>query len=196
LSVSKKESDSFAQAYLTDASLNRLVFAAQKYKAFWTEKRKQMVKDREQDRDAADKFIDEVFNNLDFWVDLQNDWKKSGLSSTQPTSSVTTTNDGEDNENKLVVVVFDEARGLLDDEDPDNSLFLALRRSLADAYKTPSLYIHMFGVLMDTSSKTANFSPSRENDPSARAFHGSKLFDPYLLPGTKDVRYDDKQDWS
>jgi hypothetical protein len=41
---------------------------------------------------------------------------------------------------------------------------------------------------------TNNISRSLANESSAKLFHGSKLFGPCLLPGMKDVRYDDKQD--
>jgi hypothetical protein len=70
---------------------------------------------------------------------------------------------------------------------------LAIRRSLITAFKARP--VRLFGVFMDTSSKTANFSPSRQYDPSARAYDGSRLFDPYLLPGMNDVRYDMRCDW-
>jgi hypothetical protein len=74
------------------------------------------------------------------------------------------------NENVLVVVVIDEARGLPNEKDPNNSLFLAQKRSLADAYDDDSSNIHMFGVFIDMSLKTANFALSIANDPSTRAF--------------------------
>jgi hypothetical protein len=154
---------------------------------------------QELDQNANDqlkeKFIDIVFNNPDFWMNVQADWNNSILSSTQSSSGVKSNKSTKNTKKGLVVVVFDEARGLQTDENPDRNLFLAIRRSLADVYGDDSLNVHMFGVFMDTSSKTENFSPSMAYDPSARVTQGYKLFDPYLLPGMNDVRYDDKQDW-
>jgi hypothetical protein len=109
-----------------------------------------MLKGGKQSEDAINRFIDAVFNTDEFWKRVKKHM------SIQPASAFTTT---KDDENVFVVVVFDEARGLLDDDNPKNSLFLAIRRSLADAYEKVSLKCHMFGVFMDTSSKTANFSP-------------------------------------
>jgi hypothetical protein len=37
----------------------------------------------------------------------------------------------------IVVVVFDETRELLNDDDPNDILFLAMRRSMANVYKAP-----------------------------------------------------------
>jgi hypothetical protein len=71
--------------------------------------------------------------------------------------------------------------------------FLALRRSLADAYRVTSSNTHMFGGFIDTSFKALCNAPSMEQGSSAGIFQGSNLFDPYLRPGMKDVPYDDKQ---
>jgi hypothetical protein len=75
--------------------------------------------------------------------------------------------------------------------------FWQIRRSLADTYNDTSLNVQIFGVFMGTTSETANFYTSESYDPSARASKGYKLFDPYLLPGFEDVRYDSDatQDW-
>jgi hypothetical protein len=172
---------------LTNQSLHRLAFAAHRYKIYWTEKRETMLKGREQSEDAKDQFIDAVFNNHDFWKNVKEDWNKSQLIPKQTTK---------DKASVFVVVVFDESRELMNDQDPNSSLFLAIRRSLADAYAydIPSLNLHMFGVFIDTSYETAK-PPSIPYSPSARMFQGSNLFNPFLLPGMKDVRYDDNQDW-
>ena len=74
LEVVKSAGDNVAQSSLTPESYKRLVFATQRNRTFWTEKRKTMLKDREQDDKATDKFIDDVFNNKSFWLDSQKAW--------------------------------------------------------------------------------------------------------------------------
>ena len=182
LVVDKTKTDS--EKRLTNESYYRLLFAAQRYQSFWSQKKK-LLEGQEHNEGAVNEFLNQVFNNSDFWKFVSGDWKVSGEDFIQNYSS-----DRQDS--TLAVVVFDEARGLLNKE-PEDNLFLAIRRSLITAYEKTS--VRMFGVFMDTSSKTANFSPSSQYDPSARAYRGSLLFDPYLLPGMKDVRNGNKQDW-
>jgi hypothetical protein len=62
---------------LTNESYYRLLFAAQRYKTFWTKKREKMVEGRAEDVDAVNKFIGVVFNNPGFWKDVQQDWEKN-----------------------------------------------------------------------------------------------------------------------
>jgi hypothetical protein len=188
LEVDQKYEGILTRLHLTNISISRLVFAALRYKAFWTEKRQEILGGREQNEDANEQFIDAVFNNHDFWVNVENDWNNAKFSLTQLCSE-------DSKENLLVVVVFDEARGLLNDEDPNSSLVLAIRRSLASVYIDDTLHVNMFAVFMDTFFSTPNFAPTMVRDSSARQFQGDQLFDPYLLPDMNDVRYDDKQDW-
>jgi hypothetical protein len=64
--------------------------------------------------------------------------------------------------------------------------------------ETSSLNIHVFGVFIDTSFKDIifyNASSMVTKLVYKDTFQESKLFDPYLLHGMKNVRYDDKQDW-
>ena len=110
-----------------------------------------MLQDREQDEVAVDSSIEQVFNNLDVWSDSKLETWKNALS-----SLTTTTIDKNEEESVPVVVVFDEACGLLGDKNTDNSLLLGMTRtSLADIYTDAPLNVQMFGLFMDTSSKTA-----------------------------------------
>jgi hypothetical protein len=90
----------------------------------------------------------------------------------------------------IVVVILDEARELLNDDEPNGILFLTVQRSLASIYKRPFVDICISGVFMDTSSKTADISPFIAYDPSAGVFRGSNLCDLYMFSGMKDVRKD------
>ena len=81
----------------------------------------------------------------------------------------------------LVVVVFDEAAGMLttdvkekSDSDETTSLFLSSRRSLGETKE-------LFGIYTDTSSKLANFAPQSHHDRSSRvSIGGAMLFHPFV----------------
>jgi hypothetical protein len=145
-----------------------------------------MLQGQDQNVPSKDQFIDLVFNNLDFWKNVQEDWYNNAFS-----SAASNTKSKDNHENLLVVVVFDEALRLINEKDPNKSLFRAIMQSLAFAYNNSLLKVCMFGVFMDTTLGAADFPPPKViNDSSAKEFQGSNLFDPYLLPGMKDVRYD------
>jgi hypothetical protein len=114
LEVGKIEINKVTQTSLTDASLSRLVFAAQRYYTIWKKNRKDILKGQEQNEDAKEQFINYMFKNHDqFGAQLPNDWNKSKLSLTQSSSAVASINDSKDRKSFLFVVAFDEARELL-----------------------------------------------------------------------------------
>jgi hypothetical protein len=133
-----------------------------------SEEREQMLKkDRAQIEDVTDKFIDIVFNSHD---------------AAQPSSAVTTTN---------VVLVFDDARGLLNNQDPNSSLFLANTTKFS-----PRVQWCLFGFAhVRCVHGSWTHCPSMAHDPSSSAFQCTKLSDPYLRPIMNDVRYDDTHHW-
>ena len=102
------------------------------------------------------------------------------------------------NPGKLVLLVFDEARWLLDIESSGGyygmNLFRLLQRALIalwDRHKDSRL----FAVFVDTPSRISNFVPSLKQDPSARAPKaglsvGRESFHPYILTDTFDVLFE------
>ena len=102
------------------------------------------------------------------------------------------------NPGKLVLLVFDEARWLLDTESSGDyfgfNLFRLLQRALRalwDQHQDSRLFV----VFVDTSSRIINFVPSLDRDPSARAPKagpsvGRELFHPYILTRTFDVLFE------
>lgn len=94
----------------------------------------------------------------------------------------------------LVIVVFDEAREMLDtqitktvdDEEVKEILFLECRRHLISIC---SRECPVFGIFADTSSRISNYSPpAGELAPSAREVDGQRLFRPYIVTGNMDAR--------
>jgi len=96
---------------------------------------------------------------------------------------------------EIVLIVIDEARALLDtaallhgalpDGDRDENMFLCYCRALEIvSRKWPKI----FSILVDTSSRVANFAPSAALDPSARFQLGaSRIYEPYILSGYFDA---------
>src|SRR6516165_5108117 len=74
--------------------------------------------------------------------------------------------------NSPIVIVFDEAGALLKHERFKVSPFLIFRRAARHAP-------NMFFLLVDTSSKVANFLPVLSAEPSDRARAGMELFPPF-----------------
>lgn len=85
-----------------------------------------------------------------------------------------------------IIVCLDEARSLLDND--DLSIFRAFRHALRDLFDD---YRHLFGVLLDTTSRISNFSPSVLQDPSMKERPSpdyiGELFSPILALNTFDV---------
>jgi hypothetical protein len=92
-----------------------------------------------------------------------------------------------------VLLILDEARALLD-ESPGNapfgvSRFRLFRRALR-AYWEKYKNAHLFAVMVDTTSRIKNFSPSSKADPSARQVRdegGAFLFHPFVWRGSFDA---------
>ena len=79
-----------------------------------------------------------------------------------------------------VVLVFDEARELL-----DRNFFLDLRRALTLLWDEGDVG-RVFGVFCDTTMRIAKYVPPKTAQPSERAKVGI-LFHPYLLTGNNDI---------
>ncbi|OAV93460.1 hypothetical protein, variant [Puccinia triticina 1-1 BBBD Race 1] len=96
-----------------------------------------------------------------------------------------------------VLLAIDEARNLLDwtDDSLQISYFRVFRRVLSDVPHEKGF----FAVLIDTTSRVANFAPALENDPSLRLPNrGVKLFEPIFRLATMDLRVDNSppQTWN
>eukprot|EP01036_Dinobryon_divergens_P037058 gene37058-48386_t len=94
---------------------------------------------------------------------------------------------------KEATIVFDEARYLVENFGAYGvSYFRTMRRSLVEAYKSLNkIGISVIAIFMDTSSRVANFTPTHENDPSARmGFITMQLLPPFYMVTTVDCLAD------
>ncbi|KAI5284198.1 hypothetical protein KEM54_001528 [Ascosphaera aggregata] len=99
--------------------------------------------------------------------------------------------DGQEPVSKLAILCIDEARPLLSEHDA--LLFRCLRQAVHDIVDYS--YIDIFTILMDTTSRISNFSPSAGTDLSAKYRaavdqSGEVLFQPIYALDTMDVWYD------
>jgi hypothetical protein len=103
----------------------------------------------------------------------------------------------QDSEDDPVLLIFDEARELLDVSQKEApfgvSKFRLFRRALR-AYWETYKNARLFAVMVDTSSKIKNFSPSLKADASARQVKdegGSFLLHPFVWRGSFDAIFHD-----
>ena len=95
-------------------------------------------------------------------------------------------------DDKLVVIVFDEAREMLDyKRGRKTSLFLQTRRALINLAKDQNNRAtreRVFAIFADTSSRLTNYSPpTGAMAPSDREREGELLFRPFIPSGFMDV---------
>ncbi len=98
---------------------------------------------------------------------------------------------------EVTLLVFDEARELLEKSGFVFGVnrFRLFRRALRE-YRATYPDSRLFAVMVDTSSRIQNFSPSLGADPSARRVAGeggSHLFHPFVLRGSFDALFQDKK---
>ena len=161
--------------YLKDGTwfelTNRLDRAARSLRALW--KRNTDDPKKELNFNSFD-----VTNEKQFWDDLQR-------------GSLHEPKEDESLDNQLVVVVFDEARGMFKESvrlEESENLFLHSRRVLQET-------TNLFGIYTDTSSKLSNFSPQSRHDSSARVKEdGTLLFHPFVPCHCMDVMKETDRD--
>ena len=98
---------------------------------------------------------------------------------------------------EVTLLVFDEARELLQEAGClfGVNQFRLFRRALRE-YRARYSDSRLFAVMVDTSSRIQNFSPSSNADPSARQVAGEGgrlLFHPFVLRGSFDALFQDKK---
>ena len=161
--------------YLKDGtwfeSTKRLNRAARSLRALWKQNADDPKKESKESKEPKYNSFD-VTSEKKFWDDLQRGSPDHG------------SKEDESLDNQLVVVVFDEARGMFNEKvqlEESENLFLHSRRVLQ---KTTNL----FGIYTDTSFKLSNFSPQSRHDSSARVKEdGTLLFHPFVPCHCMDV---------
>ena len=94
-----------------------------------------------------------------------------------------------------MVLILDEARGLLNEKSETVSAFRIFRRAWADlAQALKGKGIQIFALLTDTTSRVANFSPSTNQDSSLRFLSNTiiepgptRLLKPYFMVTNMDI---------
>ncbi|GMF46525.1 unnamed protein product [Phytophthora fragariaefolia] len=91
----------------------------------------------------------------------------------------------------MMVLVVDEARGLLAEVNDKANHFRMFRHALASANNRIGTEGGIFAVLIDTNSKISDLTPPISSDPSSRDFAGNELasFPPFVLTHTMDANW-------